>query len=306
MPRAHDWRSLYPFESHYVGVGGATPEVRMHYVDEGEGRPVLLVHGNPTWSFHWRRLICELRQRHRCIAPDHIGCGLSDKPQDYDYRLARRIDDLCLLLERLELADVTLVAQDWGGAIGLGAAVRMPERFSRLVLLNTAAFRSHRMPWRIRVCRTPVLGALAVRGANAFVRAALSMAMEHPERLTAQECAGIAAPYDSWANRVAIQRFVDDIPMAAGHPSYSTLVDVEQGLRTLTHLPVQLIWGMRDWCFTPAFLDRFLEYFPNAEVHRLEDAGHWVMEDAPDDVIGNVMRFLDVHAGATTQFHTTP
>jgi pimeloyl-ACP methyl ester carboxylesterase len=306
MPRAHDWRPLYPFESHYVGVGGTTPGIRMHYVDEGEGRPVLLVHGNPTWSFHWRRSICELREQHRCIAPDHIGCGLSDKPQDYDYRLARRIDDLCSLIERLDLNDVTLVAQDWGGAIGLGAAVRMPERFSRFVLLNTAAFRSDRMPWRIRVCRTPVLGTLAVRGANAFVRAALSMAMEHPDRLSAEERAGIAAPYDSWANRVAVQRFVEDIPMAAGHPSYSTLVEIEHGLKKIAARPVQLIWGMRDWCFTPWFLERFLEFFPKAEVQRIDDAGHWVMEDAPDDVIGNVMRFLDVHAGATTQFHTTP
>ncbi len=191
MPRAPDWRPLYPFESHYVSAGGTTPEIRMHYVDEGAGRPVLLVHGNPTWSFHWRRLICELRQRHRCIAPDHIGCGLSDKPQDYDYCLAQRIDDVGSLIERLDLNDVTLVAQDWGGAIGLGAAARMPERFSRFVLLNTAAFRSDRMPLRIRACRTPVVGSFAVRGANAFVRAALSMAMEHPERLTAQEARGL-------------------------------------------------------------------------------------------------------------------
>ncbi len=229
MPHAPDWRPLYPFESHYVSVGGTTPGIRMHYVDEGAGRPVLLVHGNPTWSFHWRRLICELRDQHRCIAPDHIGCGLSDKPPDYAYCLAQRIDDLCSLSERLELTDVTLVAQDWGGAIGLGAAVRMPERFPRLVLLNTAAFRSIRMPWRIRVCRTPVLGALAVRGANAFVRAAISMAMEHPERLTAEERTGIAAPYNSWANRIAVQRFVDDIPMTSAHPSYTSLVDVERG-----------------------------------------------------------------------------
>jgi cis-3-alkyl-4-acyloxetan-2-one decarboxylase len=164
--------------------------------------------------------------------------------------------------------------------------------------MNTAAFRSDRMPWRIRVCRTPVLGALAVRGANAFVRAALSMAMEHPERLTTEERAGIAAPYDSWASRVAIQRFVDDIPMAAGHPSYSTLVEVEHGLKKIADRPAQLIWGMRDWCFTPWFLERLLEFFPRAEVQRIDDAGHWVMEDAPDQVVTLVSRFLEVRSGA--------
>jgi haloalkane dehalogenase len=270
----------------------------MHYLDEGSGQPVLLVHGNPTWSFHWRRLVGALCDRYRCIAPDHIGCGLSDKPLNFEYRLARRVDDLCALVERLDLQDMTLVAQDWGGAIGLGAAVRMPKRFSRFVLLNTAAFRSDRMPWRIRVCRAPFLGPLAVRGANAFVRAALSMAMEHPERLTAAEREGIAAPYDNWANRLAVQRFVEDIPMTPRHSSYATLVEVEQGLQQFADCPVQLIWGMRDWCFTPWFLDRFIEFFPRALVHRIADAGHWVMEDVPDEVIENVTRFLDVHAGA--------
>jgi haloalkane dehalogenase len=299
MPHAGDWRLHYPFASHYASLDTAgNASARMHYLDEGSGRAVLMVHGNPTWSFHWRRLVAALRDGYRCIAPDHIGCGLSDKPRDYDYRLARRIDDLIALVERLDLRDVTLVAQDWGGAIGLGAAARMPERFSRFVLLNTAAFRSDRMPWRIRVCRTPVLGSLAVRGANAFVRAALSMAMEHPERLSAAEREGIAVPYDNWANRVAVQRFVEDIPMTPRHPSYATLVEVEQGLRLFADRPVQLIWGMRDWCFTPWFLDRFIEVFPRALVHRIADAGHWVIEDSPNEVIESVTRFLDVHAGA--------
>jgi cis-3-alkyl-4-acyloxetan-2-one decarboxylase len=305
MPHAHDWRLHYPFASHYVSVG--TPgnaRARMHYLDEGAGQPVLLVHGNPTWSFHWRRLIPPLRDRYRCIAPDHIGCGLSDKPREYDYRLEWRIDDLCALIEQLELHDVTLVVQDWGGAIGLGVAARMPERFSRFVLLNTAAFRSDRMPWRIRVCRTPLFGPLAVRGANAFVRAALWMAMAHSERLTAAEREGIVAPYDSWANRLAIQRFVEDIPMTRRHQSYAALVEVENSLKHLANRPVQLIWGMRDWCFTPWFLDRFLDYFPRADVHKIENAGHWVMEDAPDEVIGNVKQFLAAHDAATAPCHT--
>jgi pimeloyl-ACP methyl ester carboxylesterase len=293
MSDAANWRTLYPFESRFVAVDGQ----RMHYVDEGRGSTLLLVHGNPTWSFHWRNLIVGLRAGHRLIAPDHIGCGLSDKPQRYDYRLARHIDNLVEFIEKLDLAEITLLAQDWGGAIGLGSALARPDRFARFVLFNTAAFRSSRMPWRIRVCRTPLLGTLAMRGLNAFVRAALRMAVEKRERLTPAIRAGIAAPYDNWANRVAIDRFVKDIPMSPGHPSYATLQQIEEELPRLAEKPFQFIWGMRDWCFTPAFLDRFIAIYPQAEVHRLADAGHWVVEDANERVLPVVERFVASSSG---------
>lgn len=289
-----NWRDLYPFRSQHLDLGG----LRYHYLDEGPGSnrqagPTLLcIHGNPAWSFHWRNIILGLRERCRLVAPDHIGCGLSDKPADYPYRLDQHIENLVQLIERLDLRDVTLVAQDWGGAIGLGALLRQRERFSRLVLMNTGAYRSRQMPWRIRVCRAPLLGPLAVRGANAFARAALRMAVCHHERITPAVRAGILAPYDNWAHRVAIQRFVEDIPMNPRHPSYSRLVEIENGLPSLAALPTMLIWGMRDWCFTPHFLDRFLEFFPRAEVHRFADAGHWVVEDAHERLIPLLTEFI--------------
>ena len=282
------WRELYPFASHFLPLDG----VRYHYLDEGRGAPLLLVHGNPTWSFHWRNLIAELRGEYRVVAPDHVGCGLSDKPGDYSYRLEQHIENLARLVTALDLRDVTLVAQDWGGAIGLGAVLRMPERFSGLVLSNTAAFRSRRMPWRIRVCRTPGLGPLLVRGLNGFSRAALRMAVARPERLTAAVRAGYLAPYDSWANRIAIERFVADIPLRSTHPSYAALLAIEEGLPSLAKLPTLLIWGMRDWCFTPHFLARIQGFFPAAETHELSDAGHWVLEDAPERFIPLVRQFL--------------
>lgn len=286
-----DWRSLYPFTSQTLSIDGH----RYHYVDEGAGEPLLLVHGNPTWSFYWRNLIVGLRDRCRMIAPDHIGCGLSDKPADYPYVLARHIDNLKRLIEKLDLHQVTLLAHDWGGAIGLGAAVDLPDRFARIVLFNTAAFRCATMPRRIRVCRTPVLGPLAVRGLNAFARAALWMASEKRERLTPSVRAGLLAPYDSWAHRIAIQRFVEDIPMHAQHPSYATLVRIEERLSTLADKPISLIWGLRDWCFTPEMLERFLAFFPRAEQHRLEDAGHYVIEDAHERIVPMVADFLGRH-----------
>ncbi|HQU45363.1 MAG: alpha/beta hydrolase [Planctomycetia bacterium 21-64-5] len=287
-----NWRALYPFESHWLDLDG----IRYHYLDEGQGEPLLLVHGNPTWSFYWREIIKGLRGKYRLIVPDHVGCGLSDKPQQYEYRLARHIDNLRRLIDHLRLDNVTLLAHDWGGAIGLGAAVAGPERFGRFVLFNTAAFRSHRIPLRIRLCRTPLLGELAVRGLNAFARAALTMAVAKHERMTPQVRAGLLAPYDSWASRTAIHRFVMDIPLSPRHPSCAALETIEQGLAKLRERPVMLIWGMQDWCFTPHFLERFLEFFPEAEVRRLFDASHYVIEDAHEQIVPLVERFLAQHA----------
>jgi haloalkane dehalogenase len=283
------WRDLYPFAPHFLDLG---PH-RLHYLDEGAGEPLLFVHGNPTWSFYWRDLIRGLRDRYRCIAVDHLGCGLSDKPQDYDYSLARRIDDLAELVTRLDLRGATLLAHDWGGAIGLGTVERLPERFARIVLFNTAAFPPPFVPWRIAACRLPLVGTLALRGLNVFSRAALTMAVEKRERMTADVRCGLLAPYDNWAHRIAVARFVKDIPLTRRHPTWRTLEQIEAGLADLAPLPIALIWGMRDWCFRPKCLDRFVRHWPQAEVHRLADCGHYVIEDAHERIVPLVRAFLD-------------
>ncbi|MCL4192993.1 MAG: alpha/beta fold hydrolase [Thermoguttaceae bacterium] len=288
----NNWRALYPFESRFAEIGGH----RYHYLDEGRGPVLLLVHGNPTWTFLWRDVIKGLRDRYRVIAVDHIGCGMSDKPSPdrYPYTLARRIEDLCRFVEQLDLCDVSLVAHDWGGAIGMGAAIEIPDRFRRFVLMNTAAFRAQRCPRRIRLCHVPFLGQVAVQGFNLFIRAALRQAAEKPLADPVRE--GLAAPYDSWGNRVAIYRFVCDIPLDPRHTSYSTLLRMEQEIGRFREHPVCLIWGMRDWCFTPDFLQRFIEIFPAAEVHRLPDAGHYLIEDAPELVVPLIGDFFARHA----------
>ncbi len=284
-----EWRALYPFASHWLPLKAG----RYHYVDEGAGEPLLFVHGNPTWSFYWRDLVAAFRGERRAIAVDHLGCGLSDKPADYPYRLADHIDNLVALIDRLELRNITLLGHDWGGAIGLGAAARRPEAFARFVLFNTGAFLGMRCPWRIRVCRTPGLGALAVRGLNGFLQAAFRMATTRPQWFRGAVRAGYLAPYGNWAERVAIHRFVQDIPLAASHPSYPVLAEIEASLPRLASRPTLLAWGMQDWCFTPAFLERFIEFFPQAEVLRLPGAGHWVVEDAADEVRAAVAAFLE-------------
>ncbi|MEX2316846.1 MAG: alpha/beta fold hydrolase, partial [Pirellulales bacterium] len=252
---------------------------------------LLFVHGNPTWSFHWRRFIELLRSSYRCVAPDHIGCGLSDKPPRL-LRLADHIDNLTALVDALDLREITLMAQDWGGAIGLGAMLGMPERLRRIVLFNSGAFPPSSIPWRIRACRLPLLGRLAVQGANLFSRAALRMTLARRQRLEPAVAAGYLAPYDSWNHRRAVFGFVRDIPTGPQHPTWQTLSGIERGLPTFADRPISLIWGMRDWCFRPDCLARFIATWPRAEVHRLCDVGHWVVEDAPEESLAIVERFL--------------
>ncbi len=291
------WKSDYDFESRFLKLDS----VRMHYVDPSEQRgsaePILMVHGNPTWSYFYRRQIRQLSDRYRPIAVDHVGCGLSDKPKDYPYCLDTHISNLCRLIDELDLRNVVLMAHDWGGAIGLGALLRRRERFKRIVLFNTGAFPPNYIPFRIRVCRWPLFGKIGVQGFNLFARAAIKMATEQPGGLRPEIAEGFLAPYDSWENRTAIYQFVKDIPLSSRHRTWHTLHEIDQQLPELVDLPIQLIWGMKDWCFRPECLERFERYWPHAKVCRLEQAGHYVVEDAPQQVSETLNRFLDESAG---------
>lgn len=276
----------YPFDSHWIEVDGEV----MHYVDEGSGPVLLMVHGNPTWSFAWRHLVRELSGDYRVLAIDHLGCGFSAKPQTDVYALNDHISRLVAFVECLDLNDVTLFAHDWGGGIGMGTAGRLPDRFSRFVLMNTAAFRSQRIPLRIALCRIPLLGTLGMQGLNLFSLAALKMATE--KGLSSCACKGLIAPYNSWTNRRAVREFVHDIPLKSSHRSYATLKSVEDGLQQFAESPMLLIWGMKDWCFSPHFYDEFCERFPNAQKHPIADAGHYVFEDAAKEVADVARQFL--------------
>lgn len=266
---------------------------RLSFLDEGPraDSAVLMLHGNPTWSFYYRHLVRALAPTRRCIVPDHVGMGLSEKPADYDYTLATRIADVEALVASLGLKRLDLVVHDWGGAIGFGFAAKHPQLIDRLVVLNTAAFASERIPARIALCKAPLLGPLLVRGANGFAGPATWMAM-HRRALSAEEKRGYLLPYDSWAHRVAVSAFVRDIPLAPSHPSWRTLAGVERGLAQFRDRRALVVWGGKDFCFNDSFLARWRQELPQAEVHRIADAGHYVLDDARDEVVPRLADFL--------------
>jgi pimeloyl-ACP methyl ester carboxylesterase len=286
----------YPFTGHFWTPPQTT--ARMHYLDEGHGDAIVMVHGNPTWSFYYRRLVLALRDHYRCVVPDHIGCGLSDKPDDahYEYSLHRRVDDLAALLDHLGLGDdLTLVLHDWGGMIGMAFAARHPERIKRLVILNTSAFHlppTKALPWSLKLCRS-VLGPLLVRGLNAFCRGAVRFCVTRP--LPPDVRAAFLAPYDSWANRIAVLRFVQDIPLRPGDRGYDLITEVQDGLHRFRSVPMLLCWGDQDFVFDEHFRAEWQRRFPEAEVHRFADAGHYVLEDAAERIVPLVRDFLARH-----------
>jgi haloalkane dehalogenase len=282
--------TLLPYDSHELTVG---PH-QLRYLDEGScAQTILCVHGNPTWSFYWRSVLDRCSDRFRVVAVDHIGCGRSDKPsrEKFPYTLASHRDNLIALIDHLDLRNVVLLAHDWGGAIGLSALLERKDRFNGITLLNTGAFPPPYVPWRIAACRIPVLGTAAVRGLNGFARAAVTMAMSR-SKMKRDVATGLLAPYDSWENRVAIDSFVRDIPMSNRHPTHQTLLDLEAALPSLADLPSCLIWGMKDWCFRPECLHRFQSAWPNATTVEIADAGHYVIEDAPQETIDAIDRFV--------------
>jgi cis-3-alkyl-4-acyloxetan-2-one decarboxylase len=278
----------YPFKSHFFTIDSN----KIHYVDEGNGDVIVMVHGNPTWSFYYRRLISLLAKEHRVIAIDHMGCGLSDKPQDYNYCLQNHINNLEALLADLDVKDFSLVVHDWGGAIGMGVAANNPGALKRAMVLNTAAFRSQRIPFRISVCRWPLIGEPLVRGLNGFAWPAVFMAVT--KKMTKETARAFLAPYNSWHNRVAVSAFVKDIPLTPDHPSYAALLAVEQGLERLqdSGLPMLICWGGKDFCFNREFYDEWCLRFPKADSHYFPESGHYILEDAFDEIAPLATQFF--------------
>ena len=291
----HPYGPLYPFRSRFVTVGrgtatGGTQGHRMHYVDEGSGPVVVCLHGNPTWGFLFRNLIAALRDDFRVIVPDHIGCGLSDQPGDVCFRAGDRIGHLEDLLAELGIGRFSLVMHDWGGPLGTGLAVRRPADVERLVYFNTTLAEMALLPGMIRRAAAPVIGRLLTQDTMQFLKLLTSFGVVQamPEEVKR----GYLRPYRSRAGRRAIWGFVQDIPFSPSHPTAPLMDDMVARLPALADTPVKIIWGMKDPCFHPGILRQVAARFPQADVVRVPDASHLVLEDAPGRSIAAVREFL--------------
>lgn len=298
----------YPFQPQRFEV---RPGLSMSYLDEGprDGEVVVMLHGNPSWSYYWRNLVSGLSdpafgKRYRCIVPDHVGMGLSDKPDDspaskqrYDYTLQSRVDDVAKLLEHLGIdGPLTLAVHDWGGMIGFGWALSHAAQVKRLVITNTGAFplpAAKPLPWQIALGRDWKVGAFVIRAFNAFSGGASYLGVE--KKMPADVRRAYVAPYDSWANRISTVRFMQDIPLAPGDKAWPLVEEAGRRLREFADRPAFIGWGLKDFVFDRHFLDGFRAALPNAEVQAFEDAGHYVLEDKAAVLVPAIRRFLDAN-----------
>ena len=275
-----------PFKSHYLSVGG----FQMHYLDEGQGPVVLLLHGNPTWCFYFRNLIAELKKDFRVIAPDYIGCGLSDRPQAMAFRAADRIEQIQTFVDRLQLGKFSLVMHDWGGSIGTGLAVNNPDRIERLVYLNTTLTETESLPTVIKLAAHRWVGKFLTKYSKFFVNVTTSWGVIN--KLPRELRQAYAYPYRTKKNRSAIWDFVQDIPFSHQHPTYFQMLDLAKKIPLLAHVPVQVIWGIKDICFHRDMLNNVLAHFPHAKVLEIPQASHLVLEDAQEQCCRKIDEFL--------------
>jgi haloalkane dehalogenase len=287
---------LYPFKSNFLNIDG----MKYHYLDQGRGEPLLMVHGNPTWSFYYRCLVQAFSDQHRVIVPDHIGCGLSDKPgeKQYDYRLLNRVLNLTYLMDYLKLDQpVTLIVHDWGGMIGLAWALDHLDQVGRIIVMNTAGFfppHGKSIPMRLRLIRSGSwLMRYAVLHLNIFARAALLMAPHKP--LPPAVRRGLIAPYNAPSNRIATLKFVLDIPLGREDPSGPIIDRVDRHIDQIFQRPAIVLWGAHDFVFDRDYYNEWRRRLPDVECHWFDDAGHYLLEDIPDKVISHIKGFLRNH-----------
>jgi len=283
MPTRPSWvnEDLFPFQSHFLEVGGA----QVHYVDEGQGPIFLGLHGNPTWSFLYRHLILGLRDRFRCIAVDYPGFGLSTAPAGYGFTVAEHARTLEALIEKLDLRDVTMMVQDWGGPIGMWSATRHPGRFRAFVIGNTWAWPSTGDKTAERFSKllgSNWPGGFLVERADIFVNLFLQGGMKR-KKLTPEERAMYKQPHPTPASRVPVHVMPREILAA-----HDFLDEVARGLEKISDKPALIVWAERDPAFKEPQRLRWEQTFPRHRTEILRGASHYIQEDAPEEIVAAI------------------
>lgn len=282
--------AAFPFEPRFARVAD---DVRLAYVEAGEGRPVLMLHGNPTWSFLYRNIIPPVAAAgYRAIAVDHMGFGRSDRPTGHErYRLRAHVDNLVAFMRELDLRNVTLVMQDWGGPIGLGAAGLEPDRIANLVIMNTWVTvlpEELELPFHAPFLQRG-LGEMLCLGGNMFVEA--MFAGMRPEKATPLVAEAYRAPFPDYYSRVPILAFARDIPIGDDHPSAGFMREIAGRVAELRR-PTLLVWAMQDRVLPPVILEGWKALLHDAEVVELPTARHYLQEDEPEAIADAIVRFL--------------
>ncbi|MDR1232865.1 MAG: alpha/beta fold hydrolase [Puniceicoccales bacterium] len=272
-------RKIYPFQRHYVKLrNGPT----MHYIEEGSGETVLFLHGHPTWSFFFRNLILSLRPDFRCIAIDHIGYGLSDKPKSYRYNIKTHIEDAICFAEVKRFKKFHIVAQDFGAVVALAMAERWPERISSMSFLNSAAFALPRLPTVILLFKFPLFTFLCARLFNLFTRVCLHLGTF--SMLDGDVVNGFLWPYRKFSNRMAIAAGIDDIPWLSDHPSLEILNTIGKKAFILCNKKIKFFWADDDFHYNFNVLKAWGKVLPNASYKRYQMVGHFLLEDSTEAI----------------------
>lgn len=283
-----DWldRGEYPFESHYLNLEMG----KMHYVDEGNGETIVMVHGNPTWSFLYRHLIKDLSLEYHCVAMDHIGFGLSDKPAEWTYSPQDHSKNVASLIEKLSLKDITLVVQDWGGPIGLSYAINHPENIKRLIIMNTWMWPVNSDWYYVAFSRFTggIIGRFLIRRYNFFVKLIMRQSYGDKKKLTEHIHQHYIKPLQKPEERKGCWILPGQILGAA-----NWLAELWERKSVLVEIPKLVVWGMKDIAFRENELNVWAAAYPDLKVVRLENAGHYVQEEGGKDLLEPVRHFMN-------------
>ncbi len=274
-------RNEYPFNSHYFEL----PMGKMHYLDEGEGEPIIMVHGNPGWSFEFRKVVREIAKFNRCIVPDHIGFGFSDKPFDWSYLPKNHADNFESFMESLDLNPGTLVLNDWGGPIGLSYAIKHPEKIKKIIILNTWMWSVENDPYYQKFSKMMggSFGRFMIKHFNIFGKMVVKKAVGDRKKLTKDTHRHYYKHLETPKDRKGCYVFPKEI---IGSSKWLDSLWQQKG--KITSIPTTIIWGMKDIAFREKELHYWIEHWPNSKVIRLEEVGHFPQEEAPERIINEL------------------
>ena len=298
--RNETFEGSFPFKSNIKEINGFD----MHYVDEGKGEPIVCVHGEPTWGYLYRKFITELSKKNRVVVPDHMGFGKSDVPQDKPYVLAQHVDNLTKFLLKLDLKNITLIMQDWGGPIGFGFATRNPDLIKRIVILNTGVgvFPEGMPPWYedLKFEGVPDLGNEEIYNKTlsdmkSFIPLMFKYAIYNQDKVTPTMLKAYTAPFPNKESTIGAVAFPKDIPIGFLHPSAKFMLETFKNLKKLADRPKILIWGLKDPIFPKLVIDLWKSIYRDLKnsIHLIDNASHFLQEDAPEEIIGYIKSFLE-------------